>query len=514
MTTLPARDRKVHPGQTFNMAAYAISRAALTTPDKPALIVIADANAATPSEIWTYSRLERAVLAVAAGLRERDYERGSRIAIRLENTATYPIVFFGAIAAGYVPIAMSAALTPYEADFLLRDSGASAVVAAPTLPLEHIPDGVEAITHSDVERWIAQAPSSTYAFTKGDDPAFLIYTSGTTANPKGVLRAHRSIIGRRPMVEGWYGLTSNDLVLHAGAFNWTYTLGTGLTDPWANGATAIVYTGDKHPELWPKLIAGTGATIFAAVPTVFRQILKYGAPSRENLGQLRHGLIAGETPPAGLFEAWRDATGLELYEALGQSELSTYISTSPTVPRVPGAIGKPQAGRRVAILPVTGNDEPLPPGAEGLLAVHRSDPGLMLRYWNRPEEDRAVTRGEWFVGGDLATIDEAGYVWHRGRGDDVMKVLGYRVSPQEVEAVLAQHPSVAEVACTAVKVRADVAIIGAFIVPREGPAPDPTAILAFAAERLADYKRPKQIVFVEHLPRTANGKIKRSDLVG
>jgi len=513
MTTLPARDRKVHPGQTFNMAAYAISRAALATPDKPALIVISDANA-PPSEVWTYARLERAVLSVAAGLRERDYERGSRIAIRLENTATYPIVFFGAIAAGYVPIPLSAALTQYEADFLLRDSSASAVVVAPTLPLDHIPDGVDTITHSDVQRWIAQAPSSTYAFTKGDDPAFQIYTSGTTANPKGVLHAHRSIIGRRPMVDGWYGLTADDRVLHAGAFNWTYTLGTGLTDPWANGATAIVYAGEKHPELWPKLIAGTGATIFAAVPTVFRQILKYGAPSRDTLGQLRHGLIAGETPPAGLFEAWRDATGLELYEALGQSELSTYISTSPTVPRVPGAIGKPQAGRRIAILPVTGNDDPLPAGEEGLLAVHRSDPGLMLHYWNRPDEDRAVTRGEWFVGGDLAMIDEAGYVWHRGRGDDVMKVLGYRVSPQEVEAVLAQHPAVAEVACTAVKVRADVAIIGAFIVARDGPAPDPTAILAFAAERLADYKRPKQIVFVEHLPRTANGKIKRSDLVG
>ena len=514
MTALPARDRKVHPGQTFNMAAYALSRPALTTPDKPALIVISDVEADAPSEVWSYSRLERAVLSVAAGLRERDYERGSRIAVRLENTSMYPIVFFGAIAAGYVPIAMSAALTQREADFLVRDSGSSAVVLSARLPLDQLPEGVEAISEADVAGWIAQSPSSTYAFTKGDDPAFLIYTSGTTANPKGVLHAQRSIIGRRPMVEGWYGLTAEDRVLHAGAFNWTYTLGTGLTDPWANGATAIVYTGEKHPALWPRLIAKTEATIFAAVPTVFRQILKYGAPTKENLGRLRHGLIAGETPPADLFDSWRVATGLELYEALGQSELSTYISTSPTVPRVPGSVGKPQAGRQVAILPVAGGTTPLPAGEEGLLAVHRSDPGLMLRYWNRPEEDKAVTRGEWFVGGDLAMIDEAGYVWHRGRGDDVMKVLGYRVSPQEIEAVLAEHPDVAEVACTAVKVRADISIVGAFIVPREGSEPDPTAILAFAAERLADYKRPKQVVFVESLPRTANGKIKRSALVG
>ncbi|MEQ1697083.1 MAG: class I adenylate-forming enzyme family protein [Hyphomicrobiaceae bacterium] len=510
--TLP-RTRKVHPGQTFNMAAYAISRAALDTPDKAALIVIADADAAAPSEVWTYARLERAVLSVAAGLRDKDYERGSRIAIRLDNTSLYPIVFFGAIAAGYVPLAMSAALTQREADFLIRDSGASAVVIAPELPRDSVPDGVDAISTADVAAWITQMPSSTYAFTKGDDPAFLIYTSGTTAQPKGVLHAHRSIVGRIPMIEGWYGLTEQDRVLHAGAFNWTYTLGTGLTDPWANGATAIVFTGHKDPALWPKLIAQTQATIFAAVPTVFRQILKYGAPSAANLGKLRHGLIAGETPPADLFDAWRDATGLELYEALGQSELSTYISTSPTVPRVPGSVGKPQAGRRVAILAVDGGDTPLPAGEIGLLAVHRSDPGLMLRYWNRPAEDAAVTRAEWFVGGDLASIDEAGYVWHRGRGDDVMKVLGYRVSPQEVEAVLAEHPDVAEVACTAVKVRADISIVGAFIVPREGTEPDPTAILAFAAERLADYKRPKQVVFVQSLPRTANGKIQRSALV-
>ena len=156
MTT--PRTRKVHPGQTFNMAAYAISRAALDTPDKPALIIIADVDAA-PSEVWTYARLERAVLSVAAGLREKDYERGSRIAIRLENTSLYPIAFFGAIAAGYVPVAMSAELTPREVDFLVRDSGASAVVVAPGLALDALPDGVDSIVAAEVERWIAQVPS-------------------------------------------------------------------------------------------------------------------------------------------------------------------------------------------------------------------------------------------------------------------------------------------------------------------------------------------------------------------
>lgn len=505
--------RTVHPGQTFNMAAYAISRAALATPDKIALVVVADAKATTPAETWTYARLERAVLAVAEGLRQRGLGRGQRVLIRLDNTSTYPIVFFGAIAAGLVPIAASAALTPGEAAFLASDSQAAAVVLAPHLAVETEP-GVDVITADDIASFMATPVSSTYSFTLARDPAFLIYTSGTTAQPKGVLHAQRSILGRRPMIEGWYGLTADDRVLHAGAFNWTFTLGTGLADPWAAGATAVVYTGEKQPALWPHLIASTGATIFAAVPSVFRQILKYGAPTHDNLGHLRHGLIAGETPPADLFDAWKAATGRELYEALGQSEVSTYVSSSPTVPRRHGSVGKPQAGRQIAVLPVEGGTTPLASGEEGLLAVHRSDQGLMLSYWNRPEEDRAVTRGEWFIGGDLAMMDADGYVWHRGRADDVMKAMGYRVSPQEVEAVLARHPDVAEVACTAVKVRADVTVVGAFIVPRDGTNPDPTAILAYAAEHLAEYKRPRQIVFVDNLPRTPNGKIIRKALVG
>ncbi len=180
--------------------------------------------------------------------------------------------------------------------------------------------------------------------------------------------------------------------------------------------------------------------------------------------------MAGETPPPGLFEEWTARTGRALYEALGMSEISTYISTGPDVPRKPGTVGKPQPGRRVAILGLEGGTEPLPAGEEGLLAVHRSDPGLMLGYWNRPEEEAAVYRGDWFVGGDIAAMDADGYVSHRGRANDLMKALGYRVSPLEVEAVLLQHPAVAEVACAEVRVRADVSVIAAFIVPHAGAA--------------------------------------------
>jgi acyl-coenzyme A synthetase/AMP-(fatty) acid ligase len=230
------------------------------------------------------------------------------------------------------------------------------------------------------------------------------------------------------------------------------------------------------------------------------------------MSSLRHGLVAGETPPPALFEEWTERTGTEIYEALGMSEISTYISSAPSVPRKPGAIGKPQPGRRVAILSAEGGEEPLPAGAEGLIAVDRSDPGLMLGYWRRPDEEAAVLRGKWFIGGDLGIMDADGYVTHTGRNNDLMKALGYRVSPLEVEAVLAQHPAVAEVACAEIHVRADVRVIGAFIVPRGEQAGSAAAIADFAAARLAAYKCPREIRFVGALPRTANGKIKRSEL--
>lgn len=498
----------------FNMAGFCIGRAARAHPDKIALVVVRHpAEAAEKHETWTYAAIEDAVLRIAGDLADLGLERGDRLLIRLDNTSTYALLFFGAIAAGIVPLPTSTQLTEPEALFLLSDCGAKAIALADDLPLHHLPKGLTVLSTDDIARMAREGRRAKWAETAANDPAFLIYTSGTTAHPKGVLHAQRSAWGRRPMIDGWYGLSDGDRVLHAGAFNWTYTLGTGLTDPWANAATAIVYTGEKDPALWPRLIADTGATIFAAVPSLYRQILKYAAPTRENLGALRHGLIAGETPPPGLFEDWKAATGRELYEALGMSEVSTYISSSPSVPRKPGRIGKPQAGRRVAILPVDAGETPLPAGKEGLLAVHRSDPGLMLGYWNRKDEEAEVFRGEWFIGGDLARIDKEGYVSHLGRANDQMKALGYRVSPQEVEGVVAQAPGVAEVACTEVEVRAEVVVVGAFIVPAD-PAHPPLAdaIKAFAAERLAAYKCPREVVIVAALPRTPNGKVKRASL--
>jgi acyl-coenzyme A synthetase/AMP-(fatty) acid ligase len=494
------------------MAAYCIGRAALNYPDKTALLVYDTGNPREAVEELTYAELERAVLSISSALSELGLQRGDRVGIRLGNSTLSALMFFGAIAGGFVALPLSDQLTPTELRTLLEDSGAAVLASAEPFDSDALPAQTRFLSVADVNAMLRARREGEYADTFSEDSAFLIYTSGTTARPKGVLHAHRSALGRRPMYHGWYGISSADRMLHAGAFNWTFTLGVGLMDPWANGATSLVCIGDKAPELWPDIIRSTNASLFAAVPGVFRQMLKYARGDVRSLGRLRHGLMAGETPPPGLFDAWTEATGLPLYEALGMSEISTYISTGPTVPYKAGTVGKPQAGRRVAILPVQGGEAPLESGREGLIAVHRSDPGLMLGYWRRPEEESEVYRGEWFTGGDLGMFDADGYIVHLGRANEIMNAGGYRVSPHEIEAVIASCPGVAEVACTEIRPRADVSIIAAFVVSAEHQSIDADGVKTFAASRLAPYKCPREVVFVEHLPRTANGKLRRKAL--
>ncbi|MFT6490850.1 MAG: acyl-coenzyme A synthetase/AMP-(fatty) acid ligase [Parvibaculaceae bacterium] len=499
------------PPQAFNLAHYCLAASARQYPQKPALVVVSDIeDSIEAAETWTYGELEPAVRAIAAGLLSQGLTPGDRIMIRLPNTSDYALLFFGAIAAGLVPLPASAQLTKDEAEFLMQDSGASAVVVDATMQIDH--GSARLITSDDIQQFKKCTPLDEYAPTKADDPAYLVYTSGTSGKPKGVLHAHRAAWGRRPMYQGWYGMQPQDVILHAGAFNWTYTLGVGLTDPWANGATTVLYTGEKDVSIWPRLMERYSATLFAAVPSLYRQILKYCDLTTPDLTTLRHGLTAGEALSESLSQNWHKATGKRLYEALGMSECSTYISTSPAMEIRPGSPGKPQPGRCIAILPVEGGTEPLPVGDIGMLAVHRSDPALMLGYWNRSDEEDEVFRGEWFLGGDLAAYDEDGYLWYHGRADDVMNAMGYRVSPLEVELWLGTHPSIAEVAVTELSVKSDVSVIAAFIVLKPGQSPDDAALNAHAAKHLATYKVPRQYVYVKALPHTTNGKVRRRDL--
>ncbi len=508
-------DESLTPPARFNLARYCLEANAAERGDKTAMILARPAGNGFTPERWTFAEFDEAVRRMSAGLAATTkLKPGDRVMLRLENGSDYALLFFACIAAGFVPLPSSSQLTAEEAGFLLADSGAAAIAMADGLAFDGVPDEVTVLTPSDVGELKQCKPSPGYADTQADDPAFLIYTSGTTARPKGVLHGHRSAWGRRPMHDGWQGLRESDVMLHAGRFNWTYTIGVGLVDPWSRGAGAVLYDGPADKCVWPRLIQEYGTTLFAAVPGVYRQILKYCDMSNYDISSLRHALVSGEAMPPGLRDQWSETTGLEMYEALGMSEYSTFVSSGPGVPVRVGSPGKPQAGRRLAILPpdqAAGND-PLPSHTVGLLAVPRTEPGLMLGYWNRPEEDEIVYRGEWFCGGDLAALDEDGYLWFHGRNDDMMNAMGYRVSPLEVEAALSKHDNVADLAVAEVPVSDQVSVICAFDVSRDPDLTDAASLLAFAAEHLARYKCPREIVFIDALPRTPNGKVRRRDL--
>lgn len=488
----------------FNMAAHTFAPAA-TRPSHVALEVLA-----APGEVaarWTHAALADAVLRTAGGLRALGIGQGDRVLLRLGNTADFPIVFFAANALGAVPVPVSAMLTPTELTPLLADLSPALIALGDGLSLPPRP-GAPVLDAAAIAALRAAEPAD-FADTAADDPAYMVYTSGTAGRPKGVVLAQRAAWARRMMWSGWYGLEPGDRVLHAGAFNWTYTLGAGLTDPWAAGATALIYAGPPDRAVWPRLAGAHGATIFAGAPGVYRQMLD--APGlAEGFAGLRHGLSAGEALPASVRDAWTRATGRSIHEALGMSEISTYVSSSPARPAPPGAAGYPQPGRRVAILPECGT-APVPRGEEGLLAVSRRDPGLMLGYWRRPEETAATFRGEWFVTGDRAVMTGDGAIRHLGRADDIINAGGFRVSPAEVEAVLAGHPGVAEAAVTELAVRDGVTVVAAFYVPA-GPPVAEDELARHCAAHLARYKCPRAFRALDALPRGANGKLLRRTL--
>ena len=410
----------------FNLAAHVLAKGR-GTPDKVALAVVSPGGADT----WTYGRLIAAVLGTAAGLGERGLAAGDRVLLRLGNSADLPVAYLGAIAAGLVPVPTSAQLTRPEITAMAADLAPALTIAGPDIVLPEAPGDV--LPLAALRSLYDLAPAEP-VLGDPERPAYVIFTSGTSGRPRAVVHAHRAILGRGFMTAGWYGLQAQDRVMHAGAFNWTYTLGTGLMDPWTQGATALIPAPGTPAAHLPALLQRHEATIFAAAPGIFRQMLRGPVPP---LPTLRHGLSAGEKLPESLRAAWREATGTEIHEAFGMSECSTFISGAPSRPAPPGTFGFAQAGRRITLR--SGGAEALP-GQPGTIAVHRSDPGLFLGYLNQPEETAARFDGDWFLTGDVGRMTPDGAIAYEGRADDMMNAGGYRVSPVEVEEAMEAHP--------------------------------------------------------------------------
>ena len=479
------------PSERLNLARHALWSADVAG-DKAALVVMGENDVQT----WSYDALRALVLRTAGGLLAAGVKPGQKLLMRIGNTPDFPIVFLGAIAAGILPVPTSAALNEDEVTKLATVLKPDAVIGTGTVALPA--SGARVLSPAEV----ADGPAlKTIAETRADDPAYIVFTSGTSGTPTGVVHAHRAIWARRAMIRGWTGCTAEDRLLHAGAFNWTYTLGTGLLDPWLLGATALVLADGLALETIPDLAAQHRATILAGAPGVFRKLLHRSLPA---LPDLRHALSAGEKLPETLRSAWKHATGTDIHEAFGQSECSTFLSGAPNRPAPAGTLGYVQPGRAVAIL----NDAGAITSREtlGHIVVHRSDPGMMLGYIGKTQ----TLKGAWIPTGDLGEMRADGAITYHGRADDVLTSGGFRISPIEVEEVLLAYPNLLEAAAVDFQINDETRVIKLYFTSTCALSED--ELHAHAKAHLAQHKRPRLFERLDHLPRNPNGKLLRKKL--
>ena len=520
-----------HVPELFNIGVACTDAHIGTEVEGRLAMIVEDDNLGTVTA--TYGELARRTSQFAQLLRKRGVSPGDRVLIRLPNCLDYPTAFLGAMKAGCIAVPTSTLLTVDEVLYLAKDSGARVMVMdhpmweqlapriteAPEARLVLLSgrgkqlDGIEVVALDLKSALDAISVWSAAHATHAGDPAYLVYTSGTTGYPKGVLHAHRALIGREPASEYWFNFDPNnvDRILHSGKFNWTYVLGSGLMDPLYRGKTVIVHEGKNDANTWTNLIAKHKATIFIGVPTIYRQIIQKTSADKATVPSLRMCMSAGEHLSDDMLAAWRKRFGMEIYEAVGMSEFSYYLSQSIHRPIRAGSAGFPQPGHQIQLLdPET--LQVVAHGEEGMIAVPESDPGLFLRYWNLPDETAKYRHDGYFFTGDYAKVDEDGYLWFLGRKDDIIKSFGYRVSPYEVERVLKSHPAVADCACIGEEIEKDKLLVVAYVIAQPGAEVSAEQLQSFGQQHLAAYKAPKRVYLAKDFPRTKNGKILRREI--
>jgi len=483
--------------KSYNIAFDCLDRHASEprASSKTALIVLDDNDILHRK---SFAELSFETSAVARWLRSRGLRRGRRVVIQLPNGFEFIQAFLGAMKAGLIPVPVSHLLTPREVSLIMADSGAGLV-------LKNARDVARAAQRGSQDMKVAAMLSG--------DPAFWLYTSGTEGRPKGVIHAHHSIPAHDARSHVWMGLRREDVVFNTSAMNWSYSLTAGLLDVWRLGATAVVAQGDLKPERFLRILRDLEVTVFMSVPGIYRKMAEYGERAsrglRRSFHSVRVALSAGEKLSPEIRKNFRKLTGLEIREGLGMTEHSVYLVQPCRGRVVDGSCGRPVPGHRIAIL--RDDLSRAGPGEVGILASHRSCPGLMIGYYKRSKDQGLAFRGEWFLSGDSAYRDAKGNFFYVGRRDDVITAGGYRISPMEVEEVLNRHPRVHESAVVGREISPGKTVVEAYVVGKKESIAK--AILRFAEERLARYKVPRTIVFVDSLPKTTNGKIKRKDLI-
>jgi len=518
----------------LNIGVACTSKHVGTTKENSTAMIIEDDKLGT-DEI-TYKDLSSRSDKICNFLTSIGLEPRDRVLVCLKNSLAYPISFFGAIKAGIIAVPTSTLLSGSEVKYLAEDSQASAIVLSASmydnlLPyLEHsdnlktiIVAGTDSVDNLQKPKGInvysltkilneTDATPNHYK-SKAGEPAYLVYTSGTTGYPKGVLHSHRSLVGRTPATEYWFDFQENDRIMHSGKFNWTYVLGSALMDPLFNGHTVIAYEGGNDAGKWVELIKKHKCTIFIGVPTIYRQIVQKTDFTIEDCPSLRYCMSAGEHLSDEMITLWQDKFKQDIFEAIGMSECSYYISHSKNNPIRPGSAGFVQPGHTVKLLDPDTLEE-VANGEEGMISIGVDDPGLFLEYWQLEDETAKAKHDGYFFTGDYAKRDDDGYIWFVGRKDDIINTFGFRVSPHEIERVVKTNDLVADCVAFGLEIGKDKVLVGIAVIGHEDLTEEQEAeILKFSQDNLAKYKAPKLIFGMKDYPRTKNGKVLRKQLV-
>jgi acyl-coenzyme A synthetase/AMP-(fatty) acid ligase len=411
---------------------------------------------------------------------------------------------------------MGAVALPCNTQLRRQDLAVRLAAAGPRLcvgedrQLAELPEGTATMTMDEVaavlDEDLAQETPAPVEAMDDEDPALIVFTSGTTGEPRGVVHAYRYLQGQKAQAEHWLGSRQGELVWCTTATGWSKSARNVFLAPWLTGAAAVIHDGRFDPPERLDIAEALGVNVLCQAPTEYRMLAKRTTLRR--LPALRRMVSAGEPLEAETIAAFRDATGLEPADGYGQTETGHISGNLVGEPVRQGSMGKVLPGMEVRIVP------PENPGAGGSEAGElqlrvASSPTVFSRYL-----DGERFEGEWWPTGDLVRKDDGGYLYFKGRDDDIILSSGYRIGPFEVESALLSHPAVAEAAAVAAPDPERGAVVRAIVVPREREPSEELAreLQEHCKRETAPYKFPRIVEFAAELPKTSSGKIKRAQL--
>lgn len=513
----------------FNFTRDVMFRRAAETPDKVALVGV-ESDGITVNR-YTYAELADLAHRTAHLLRAHGLGQGDRVFVQLPRTVEWYAVLLGCFQIGAVPMPGTTQLMPKDQQYRINRAEAIAAVcdAEGAERLDKVVADCPSIDSRfvvgpELEGWVSLGPAlsaqpampAEVEPTSPEDPLLLYFTSGTTGGPKMVQHVGSYALGHEITARFWHDLGPDDVHWTVSDTGWAKAAWGKLFGQWIMGATVVMWNVVGKPDFdrMLRLIGELGVTSFCAPPTLYRAFAQMDL-SQYDWSTLRHCTSAGEPLNPEVIETWQAATGTVPYDGYGQTETVCLVANYPVLEVRPGSMGKPAPGMDVDVVDDNGNS--CADREEGHIAV-RTDPwpvGLFRGYWRDEARTAEVFRNGWYYTGDRAYRDEDGYLWFVGRADDVILSAAYRIGPFEVESALIEHPAVAEAAVVGKPDEVRGQIVKAFVILAPGYAGSDeltTEIQDHVKSVTAPYKYPREIEYVDELPKTISGKIRRVEL--